>query len=77
MPRLAPDLQHHGPQRIAGERIGRCTQRALHIGCAHRHQAARIEPEFDKPAHRQRTHLALAKIGGDPQERPTPQEARG
>ena len=66
MSRLAPDLQYHGAQRIAGKRVGRCAQAALHIGCAHRHYQARIETELDKPAHRQRTHLALAKIGSDP-----------
>ena len=73
MPRLAPDLQHHGAQRIAGERVGRCPQRTFHIGCTHRHETARIKAEFRKPAHRQRAHLALAKIRSDPQQRPLPQ----
>jgi hypothetical protein len=77
MPRPAPDLQHHGAQRIAGERVGRCAQAGLHIGCTHRHHQARIEAELDKPAHRQRTHLALAKIRTDPQQWPSPQDPRG
>jgi hypothetical protein len=77
MPRLAPDLQHHGAQRIAGQRIGRRPQRTFRIGCAHSHQTARIEAELGKPAHRQRTHLAPGKIRGDPQQRPPPQDPRG
>ena len=31
LPRLAPDLQHDGAERVAGQRIGRRAQRALDI----------------------------------------------
>jgi hypothetical protein len=77
MTRLAPDLQHHGPQRIADERVGCRAQRTLHVEGAHRHHQARIEAELGKPVHRQRTHFALAKIRGNPEERPPPQHPRG
>jgi len=55
LPRLAPELEHDRAERIAGECIGRSTQRTLHIGRAHHHHAARIEAEFGESAHRQRT----------------------
>jgi hypothetical protein len=77
MPRLAPDLEHHGAQRVAGERIGRRAQRTLHIGGAHRHHQARVKAEFRNPVHRQRARFALAKIHPDPQQRPLHQDPRG
>jgi hypothetical protein len=77
MPRFAPDLQHHGAQRIAGERIGRRPQCTFRVECAHRHQTARIEAELGKPAHRQRAHLAPGKVRGDPQQRPPSQDPCG
>jgi hypothetical protein len=46
LPRLPPDFQHDGAERIAGERIGGGPQRGVHIGRAHCHQQARIEAEF-------------------------------
>ena len=46
LPRLPPDFQHDGAERIAGERIGGGPQCGVHIGRAHRHQQARIEAEF-------------------------------
>ena len=59
LPDLAPELEHDGAQRIAGERIGRAPQRALDIGGAHHHHAAGIETELGEPAHRQRAGLYL------------------
>jgi hypothetical protein len=70
LPRLAPDFQHHGAERVAGQRIGRCPQRGLHVGRAHRHQQARIEAEFAPPAHRQRAGFDFRKILPYPQQRP-------
>ena len=71
LPGLAPELEHDGAQRIAGERIGRGAQRAFDIGGAHHHHAARIEAELGEPAHRQRTGFELRKILPHPQQRPT------
>jgi hypothetical protein len=68
--RLAPDFQHHGAERITGQRIGGSPQGGFDIGGAHRHQAARIEAELVKPAHRQRADFAFAKILPDPEQRP-------
>lgn len=59
--RLAPDLEHDGTERIAGERVGRGAQAAVDIGSAHRDQEARIEAELGEPAHRQRAVLAIGK----------------
>jgi len=74
--RLPPDFQHHGPQRIAGQRIGRDAQRALGIPGTHRDETARIEAEFGKPAHRQRTCFEIAKILPHPDQRPPRRDAR-
>jgi len=74
--RLAPDFQHHGAERIAGERIRRGFQRALDIDGAHRDEAARIEAKLGKPAHRQRARLELAKILPHPDQRPPGRDAR-
>jgi hypothetical protein len=68
---LAPDFQHHGAERVAGQRIGGGSQGGLDIGRAHRDQAARIEAEFGKAAHRQRAGFPFAKILPDPEQRPT------
>ncbi len=68
--RLAPDFQHHDAERIAGQRVGRRLQRGVDIRRAHRHQQARIEPEFGQPAHRQRTGFDFGKILPDPHQRP-------
>jgi len=46
LPRFAPDFQHDGAERLAGEGIGGGPQRGVHIGGAHRHQKAWIEAEF-------------------------------
>ncbi len=70
MSRFAPDFQHHGAQRIAGERVGGGPQRGVHIGCAHRHQEARIETEFGQSAHRQRARFNLGEILTHPNQRP-------
>lgn len=69
LPGLAPELEHDGAERIAGERIGRSAQRALDIGGTHHHHAARIEAELGEPAHRQRASLDLRKILPHPQQR--------
>ena len=41
--RLPPDFQHHGAERIAGQRVGGGPQRGVGVGRAHRHQQPRIE----------------------------------
>jgi hypothetical protein len=68
--RFAPDFQHDGAQRIAGERVGGGSQRGVHIGCAYRHQEARIETEFGQSAHRQRARFNLGEILTYPNQRP-------
>ncbi len=68
--RFAPDFQHDGAQRIAGERVGGGSQRGIHIGRAHRHQKARIETEFSQSAHRQRTRFNFGEILTYPNQRP-------
>ena len=65
--RLAPELEHHGPQRVAGERVGRGAKRGLGIGGTHRHHAARIETELGETTHRQRPRLDLREILPHPQ----------
>jgi hypothetical protein len=68
--RFTPDLQHHGAERIAGQRVGGSPQRGLHVGGAHRHEEARIETEFGQSAHRQRARFNFREILPDPQQRP-------
>lgn len=75
LPRLAPELEHDSPQRIAGERIGRGAKRALHIGGTHHHHAARIEAELGEPAHRQRAGFNFREILPHPQQRPARRDA--
>jgi hypothetical protein len=36
--RLPPDFQHHGAERIAGQRVGGGPQRGIGIGGAHGHE---------------------------------------
>jgi hypothetical protein len=78
---LPPDFQHHGAQRIAGQRIGGGAQRGLHIGGAHRHKPTRIETEFGQTAHRQRARFNFGEILAHPYQRPQPgrppRKARG
>jgi hypothetical protein len=77
LPRLAPDLQHHGAERVAGERVGRRPQRAFTIGRAHRHEATRIKAELRKPAHRQRARFNFGKILPHPDQRPARRDPPG
>ena len=67
---FAPDLEHDGAERIAGQRVGGGPQRGLHVGGAHRHEEPRIETEFGQSAHRQRARFDFRKILPDPQQRP-------
>ena len=62
LPRFAPDLEHHDTDRIAGQRVGRCSQRTVHIRCTHSHKEARIETEFGQSAHRQRPRFNFGEI---------------
>jgi hypothetical protein len=68
--RLPPDFQHHDAKRIAGQRVGGGLQRGVHVSGTHRHKAARIEAEFDEPAHRQRTRFNFGEILTHPNQRP-------
>jgi hypothetical protein len=68
--RFAPDLQHDGAKRVAGERVGGGPQRGLHIGCMHRHHETRIETEFGQSAHRQRPRFNFGEILTHPNQRP-------
>ncbi len=77
LPRLAPDIQHHGAERIAGERVGRGPQRALAIGRAHCHQTSRIKAKLGEPAHRQRAGFKLGKILPHPDQRPAGRDPPG
>ena len=40
--RLPPDFQHHGSERIAGQRIGRGPKRALDVNGVHREEVAMV-----------------------------------
>ena len=66
---LAPQVEHDGTKRIAGQCIGTDAQRHLVIGRLDQHDAARIEAEFLQPAHRQRATFAGNKILPDPEQR--------
>jgi len=68
--RLAPDFEHDGAQRIAGQRVGGGPQRRVHVGRTHGHQQPRIETEFGQPGHRQRAGFHFDKILPHPQQRP-------
>jgi hypothetical protein len=70
LPRFAPDFQHDGAKRIAGQRVGGRPQRGIHIGSAHRHQKTRIETEFGQSAHRQRARFNFGEVLTDPHQRP-------
>jgi len=67
--RFAPDLQHHGAERIAGQRVRGGPQRGLHVGGSYGHEAARIETELGQSAHRQRARFNFGKILPNPQQR--------
>ena len=67
---FAPDFQHHGADRIAGQRVGGGAQGGVHIGCAHGHQEPRIEPEFGQSAHRHRAGFNFGEILPHPYQRP-------
>jgi hypothetical protein len=69
LPRLAPDFQHHGADRIAGKRVGRRPQGSVHVDRAHAHQSSRIETEFSQPTHRERTGFDFGKILAYPHQR--------
>jgi hypothetical protein len=77
---LAPDFQHDAAKRIAGECIGGGPQRGVDVGGAYRHHQARVETEFGKATHRQRTRFDFGKILTHPNQRPPcrhpPGEAR-
>jgi len=67
--RLAKSLQHHGAERIAGQRIGRGAQGRLDIGGTHGDEQARVEAELGKPARRQRAGFHFGKILPHPDQR--------
>ena len=75
--RLPPDFQHHDAERIAGQRVGGGPQRGIGISGAHGHHQTRIEPEFAKPAHRQRAGFDFAKILPHPDQRPARRQPSG
>ncbi len=68
--RFAPDFEHDGAERIAGQRVGGAPQRGLHVGGAHGHQKPRVETELGQSAHRQRARFNFGKILPDPHQRP-------
>jgi hypothetical protein len=68
--RLAPDFQHHGRHRIAGQRVGGGPQHAVDISRAHAHQLPGVEAEFGEPAHRQRARFNGGEILPHPDQRP-------
>lgn len=75
LPGLAPELEHDGAERIAGERIGRGAQRALDVSRTHHHHVAWIEAELGEPAHRQRAGFKFREILPHPQQRPAHRNA--
>jgi hypothetical protein len=75
--RLAPDFQHDGANRIAGQRVGGCAQRTLHVGCAYGHDKTRIKTKFGQPAHRYRARFNLGEILPYPHQWPAASGAAG
>lgn len=75
LPGLAPELEHDGAERIAGERIGRGAQRALYVSRTHHHHVAWFEAELGEPAHRQRAGFKFREILPHPQQRPAHRNA--
>jgi hypothetical protein len=67
---LAPDLQHDGTHRIAGERIGSRPQRMLHVRGVDADEKARIETQFDQAARRDGARFDFGEILPDPNHRP-------
>jgi hypothetical protein len=68
--RLAPDLQHDGAHRIAGERISGRSQCMVNVGDVDTDETTRIEAKFGKPAHRDGARFNFRKILPDPNHRP-------
>jgi putative DNA modification/repair radical SAM protein len=68
--RLPPYFQHHGAERIAGQRVGGGAQRGVGVSGAHGHHETGIETQFAKPAHRQRAGFEFRKILPYPDQRP-------
>ena len=69
-PGLAPDLQHHDPQCLAGQGVCRCPQGGFRILRAHRHQETRIKTEFGDAAHSERAGFPFGEILTNPQPGP-------
>jgi hypothetical protein len=67
---LAPQVEHHGAERIAGQCVGANAQRHLGIRCLNQHDAARIEAEFGNTRHCQHPRFAGDEILPDPEQRP-------
>ena len=67
--RLAPDLQHDCAHRIAGERIRSRSQCMVHVSGVDADEKTRIETEFGKSAHRDRTRFNFREILPDPNHR--------
>ena len=68
--RLAPDFQHDGAHRIAGERVGSRSQCMLDISGVDTDETTRIQTEFGKPAHRDGARFNFREILPDPNHRP-------
>jgi hypothetical protein len=68
--RFAPDLEHYDTDCVAGQRVGRRSQRTVHIRCTHRHKEARIETKFGQSAHRQHPRFDFGEILPHPNQRP-------
>jgi hypothetical protein len=67
--RLAPDLQHDGAHRIAGERISGRSQGMVDVSDVDADETTRIETEFGKPAHRDGACFDFREILPDPNHR--------
>jgi hypothetical protein len=70
LPRLAPDLQHDGAYRIAGQRVGGRPQRVVDVGSVDADQKTRIKTELAKPVHRNGACFNFREILPDPDHRP-------
>ena len=67
--RLAPDLQHDGADRIAGERVGGRSQGMVDVGGVDTDETTRIQTKFGKPAHRDGARFNFREILPDPNHR--------
>jgi hypothetical protein len=64
--RFAPNLQHDGAHRIAGQRVGGRPQRLINVNGADGDEKTRIKTKLGKPVHRDGPCFDFREILPDP-----------